>query len=200
VEYYRSFLEGHQHAEVASYTGGQNLAALVNRITLSANSAERASFIQLRLSERRAQLVYYGLWLAVLLLFVAKLVRLRIRRSPISAFELTLIFLTSLLLSPITFTTHLVSLLFVFYTFLSVRLSGLSPRAIGVAALLCLAMAVTGLSGRDLVGSTVYWFVRDHSIYAWTLLLLFAAAVVLAGRDRAPTATPATPQRIPPGR
>jgi hypothetical protein len=200
VEYYHSFLERHQHAEVASYTAGQNLAALVNRITLPANSAERASVIQLPLSERTAQLVYYGLWLAVLLIFVAKLVRLRIRRAPISAFELSLIFLTSLLLSPITFTTHLVSLLFVFYTFLTVRLSGLSPRAIRVAALLCLAMAVTGLSGRDLVGRTAYWFVRDHSIYAWTLLLLFAAVVVLAGRDRAPTATPAPPQHTPPGR
>jgi hypothetical protein len=44
-------------------------------------------------------------------------------------------------------------------------------------------MAVTGLSGRDLAGSTVYEAVGGYSVYVWTMLLLFFAAVVLAGRE-----------------
>jgi alpha-1,2-mannosyltransferase len=200
VEYYHSFLEEHQHGQVGTYTAGQNLAALVNRITLTAQEPDHASYIQLPVSARTAQLAYQGLWLAGLLLFLAKLVHLRVRRAPLTAFELSLIFLTSLLLSPITFTTHLVSLLFVFYAFLAVRPAGLSPVEIAVAAVLCLAMAVTGLSGRDLVGRPAYWFVRDHSIYAWTLLLLFGAALVLAGREPSTMAGATDPPPVPPGR
>lgn len=193
VEYYHSFLEGHQHAQVGSYTAGQNLAALVNRITRPAQDPEHASSIHLAVSERTAQLAYRGLWLGLLLLFIIRLVQLRIQRAPISAFELTLIFLTSLLLSPITFTTHLVSLLFVFYTFLAVRLGDLSLLEKAVAALLFLAMMVTGLTGRDLVGTDAYWFIRDQSIYPWTLVLLFVSAMVLAGHQPAIASTAPDP-------
>jgi len=94
-----------------------------------------------------------------------------------------MLFLAGLLLSPITFTTHLVSLLFVYYTFLSIRLVSPSPPVRFAAALLFVAMALTGLSGRDLAGSTVYEAVGGYSVYVWTMLLLFLAAVVLAGRE-----------------
>lgn len=200
VEYYHSFLEGHQNGRISMYTAGQNLAALVNRMTLPVRNPERTSAIQLPLSERSAQVGYEGLWLALLLLFLAKLMHLRIRRTPLSALELSLIFLTSLLLSPITFTTHLLGLLFVFYTFLAVRLARLSARGIAVAAVLGLGMVVTGLSGRDLVGRTAYWFVRDHSVYAWTLLLLFIATLVLAGREPGSSARAPSPPAFSPVR
>jgi hypothetical protein len=69
-----------------------------------------------------------------------------------------------------------------------------------VAVVLGLAVTVTGLSGRDLVGRAAYWFVRDHSIYAWTLLLLFLAALVLAGREPRAAASAPTPPPVPPDR
>jgi len=94
-----------------------------------------------------------------------------------------MIFVAGLLLSPITFTTHLVSLLFVYHAFLSIRLVSPSPPVRVAAALLFVAMAVTGLSGRDLVGSTVYEGVGGYSVYVWTMLLLCFAAIVLAGRE-----------------
>lgn len=183
VEYYHVFLEGHQHGKVSTYTSGQNLAALVNRMTRPTENAEHVSYMYLPASERTAQLAYKALWTTVLLVFFTKLVLLRTRRAPLSAFEFSMIFLTGLLLSPITFTAHLVSLLFVFYTFLSVRLTRFSTTGYIVAAALFVAMAVTGLSGRDLAGSTAYLCVRGYSIFVWMLLLLFATAVVLAGRD-----------------
>ena len=71
------------------------------------------------------------------------------RRTPtycacfVSAFELSLVFLTALLLSPITFTTHMVSLLFVYATFLSVPRTGLTFPAQAALALAVVAMAIT---------------------------------------------------------
>jgi hypothetical protein len=43
-------------------------------------------------------------------------------------------------------------------------------------------MVITGLSGRDLVGDTAFLSIRGYSLMAWTMLLLFLAALVLVGR------------------
>jgi alpha-1,2-mannosyltransferase len=183
VEYYHTFLEGHQHGEIGSYMAGQNLAALVSRMTRPPEDPQRVSFQYLPAGARTAQLAYRVLWVTVLLVFLAKLVVLRLRRAPVSALELSMVFLTALLLSPITFTTHLVPLLFVFTTLLSIRLTALRPPGYVLAAVLCLGMAASGLSGRDLAGDTVYQDVAGYSIYAWTMLLMLAVSVVLAGRE-----------------
>ena len=180
VEYYHTFLEGHQHGEIDSYTGGQNIAAFVNRMTRPVENARHVSYRYLPLSEPAAQTVYRSLWAAVLLIFLARLALLRRRGGPVSAFELAMVFLAGLLLSPITFMAHLVSLLFVFCVFLSVRPASLSPVARPLALLLCAAIAVIGLSGRDLAGSAAYEAVGGYSVYVWTMLLLFATEVVAA--------------------
>jgi hypothetical protein len=182
VEYYHSFLEGHQHGEVSEYTGGQNLAVLVNHMMRPTEKAGHISSGYLPASERTAQLTYQIVWAAVLSTFLLKLVLLRREGAPPSALELSMIFLAGLLLSPITFTTHLVSLLFVFYAFLSMRLAGLSPAGRVLAALLFAAMAVSGLSGRDLAGNTVYEYVGAYGIHVWMMLALFITTVALAGR------------------
>jgi alpha-1,2-mannosyltransferase len=183
VEYYHFFLERHQRGEISQYTADQNLAAFVNRMTRQQADAKHASHIYLPTSERTAQLTYRVLWAAVLLIFLAKLALLRIRRAPLSAFELSMVFLTGLLLSPITFIAHLVSLLFVYYTFLSVRWDRLSSTGRVAGVLLLVAMAVSGLSGRDLAGGAVYEAVGGYSVFVWTMLLMFVAAVALAGRE-----------------
>ena len=181
-EYYHSFLSEHQQGEVHSYTRGHNIASFVNRMMLPAASV------------RTARLTYRVAWAAVLLVFLAKLVHLRLRGAPLSAFELSMTFLACLLLSPITFTANLVFLLFVFCAFLSVRVATLRPGGRLVAGVLLGAMAMTGLSGRDLVGRTANLFVRDSGIFVLTMLLLFVASVALAGRGSAERqAAPSSP-------
>ncbi len=183
VEYYHTFLEGHQHGEIGSYTAGQNLAALVSRMTRPPDAGQR-SFQYLPAGASTAQLIYKVGWIAVLLGFLARLLALRVRRRPIGAIELAMAFLAALLLSPITFTTHLVPLLFVFTTALSVRPSALGRTGYVLAAVLGLGMAATGLSGRDLAGREVYLAVGGYSVIAWTMLLMFGVAVALAGTSR----------------
>jgi hypothetical protein len=189
VEYYHGFLEGHQHGEIDAYTAGQNLAALVRRMTRAPADGGR-SYQYLPLGEGAAQRVYELLWAAVLLAFLAGLAVLRLRRAPVSAFELAMAFLAALLLSPITFTTHLVPLLFVFATVLSIRPAAVRGAGRAVAAALGLGMAASGLSGRDLAGDTVYRDVGGYSIFAWTMLGLFVATLALALRGFAHQALP----------
>jgi alpha-1,2-mannosyltransferase len=184
VEYYHKFLEGHQHGEIGSYHAGQNVAALVSRMTRPDAGADGDSFRYLPASEPTAQRVYAVLWVTVLLAFLAKLIALRFRGAAVSAFELAMVFLTSLLLSPITFTTHLVPLLFIFAVLLSVRPAEVRGPVRVLAAVLVLGMTVCGLSGRDLAGDMAYRNVGGYSICAWTMLVAFAAMVVVAGDER----------------
>ena len=186
-EYYHTFLEGHQHGNIDSYPAGQNLAALISRMTRPAESEAQPSYRYFPLSQRQAQVAYRVMWAAVLLLFLARLAVLRIRRRPVTGFEPSMVFLAGYLLSPITFTTHLVGLLFVFYVFLSIPREALGRRWFLPAGILLSGILITGLSGRDLVGRTAYLAVRGYSMMAWTMLLLFLASLALAGKNRSST-------------
>jgi glycosyl transferase family 87 len=182
VEYYHGFLEKHQHGEIASYTAGQNVAGLVSRMTLPPAEADGHSYQWLPAGEGTAQRVYQGLWVAVLLSFLGKLVLLRAQQAPLSALELAMVYLTALLLSPITFTTHLVPLLFVFAAVLSLRWESLGGPERVIAGLVGVGIALCGLSGRDLAGNMLYVAIGGYSVCAWTMLALFGATVVRAGR------------------
>jgi hypothetical protein len=110
------------------------------------------------------------------------LVRLRLRQAPVTAAEPAMVFTAALLLSPITFTTHLVPLLYIIAAVLVVPLEGLGLVARTVGAIIGTGMLVCGLSGRDLVGDTLYLAVGGYSICAWTLLALFALTLIWSGR------------------
>jgi len=179
-EYYHSFLEGPQHGQVG--TGDQNLGGMVYRMLRPTTNPEQLDYQLLSASEHAAALVYRGSAAIVLLTLLASLVLLRQRGAPVTAFELSSVFLASLLLSPITRKAHLVTLLFVAYNFLAIRRAVLPrPGRIAVAGLWAL-MAVSGVTGRDLFGRTVYYYIGGYSVIVWTMVLLFAASVVLSHR------------------
>jgi hypothetical protein len=182
-EYYDSFLSGHQHAEVSSYTRGHNMASFVNRMTLL---VQQGAGEDKEAGHRTAEIVYRTGWIAVALMFFGRLMHLRLRRVPISPHEMSMTFLVSLMLSPITFTANLVSLLFVFGALLSVRRNTIPPWGWPLAGVLLVAMAMTGLSGKELAGRAANQFVREHGIFVLTMLLSFLASVALAGRRPAP--------------
>jgi hypothetical protein len=185
-EYYHVFLEKHQHGEIESYTAGQNIAGLVSRMTVAPEDSAGVSYRWAPTTERTAQLLYRGLWVAVLLLFLGRLVWLRVRQAPLTAAEPALVFATALLLSPITFTTHLVPLLYIFAAVIAVPLGRLGVLTRILAALLGAGMLVCGVSGRDVVGNALYLAVGGYSICAWTLLALFGVTLVWSGRVSTP--------------
>ena len=177
VDYYRSFLEPQRRSDLDSYASGQNLAALVTRMTRPVQDSDGRSYQYVPASEPAARLIYEGLWLLVFGAFILKLVWLRRRAAPLTALELSMVFLASLLLSPITFTHHLVSLLFVFYAALGAGVAALWPRHRVLSVALGGIMGLIGMAGRDLVGSRIYLSVRGYSLIAWMMLILFAAIV-----------------------
>jgi hypothetical protein len=182
-EYYDSFLAGHQHGEVREYTRGHNIASWVNRMVLQKQTDDSTAAQERATVEQRAQLIYRVMWIAVLVAFLAKLLWLRVRHAPLTALELSMTFLVSLLLSPITFTANLVFLLFVFCSFLWMPVERIPRWAWLPTGVVFILMLMTGLSGKDLVGNEVNQFIKLQGIFVLTMLLLFVGTLLLAGRN-----------------
>ena len=183
AEYYRSFLAGFQHGQVMTDSRVQNIGAMIYRMMRPAETPEQLAYAYLPTSERVAALTYKLATAILLLLFLASVGVLRARGAAVSAFELSTVFLISHLLSPITWRAHLVTLVFVFYTVLAVRLKALPKALRGVLVGLWPLMALSAVDGRDLVGRVAYYEIAGYSVVVWTMLLLFLVALVLAHRE-----------------
>jgi len=178
AEYYGSFLAPYQHGQVMTDPRNQSLGAVVYRMMQPTENEEHASYEYLPASPTLAALTYKAGAAALLLLFLAKVAWLRGTRATVTAIEVSGVFLISHLLSPITWRAHLVTLLFVFYSFLLARPSVLSPpQRIGLAVLYAL-IAVSSI-GRDLLPDTVYNHLAGYGIVAWTMLALFIASLTM---------------------
>jgi len=187
IDYYHAFLERYQHGEVGTGGTNQDLGALVYRMMRPPASADLGDYRLFTASPEVAAFVYKASTMTTLAVFLAHLTALRVRAMPFSIFEVSTAFLISHMLSPVTRTAHLVSLLFPFFALLAIRPTSWPRPARAVLVVAWTLMAVTGLSGRDLIGQRAYDAVGGYSVIVWTMLLLFAISVVMSLRkpDRA---------------
>jgi hypothetical protein len=181
--YYQSFLHQFASGRVVAHYTNQNLAAMVYRAVVppARGQGESYSYVYLPSLETAAPFIYRVLALVVVAVFLAHLVRLRIRHRPLSALEISSVFLASHLLSGITWKAHLVTLLFVFYAFFV-----LNPQEIGRGGRVALGLAWTGMVaigfGRDLIGDRLHHYVGGYSLIVWVMLLLFVLSIVWSQR------------------
>jgi hypothetical protein len=195
TEYYHTFLENFRAGVPPRYNRytNQSLGAAVVRLMRPPAVPEERDYRIIDASEGAARATTRVATIAIGVAFLANLLLLRRRKAPITVFEWSSVFLVGHLLSGITWKAHLVTLLFVFCAFLSLRAQAL-PRG-GWRVLLYGALAlmiVSGLTGRDLVGDRMHHWIGGYSLLTWTMVVLFAAAVALCQRfATAPEPSPA---------
>jgi hypothetical protein len=180
--YYRTFLQAYAAGTVIPDYTNQNLASLIYRAVVPAVSNDPAyDYVYLPSLQSAAPLLYRVAATLVLTVFLAHLVRLRLTRRPLTALEIASIFLTSHLLSAITWKAHLVTLLFVAYAFFA-----LDRRRLGQGWQIPLAFAGAGIIaiglGRDVLGSRLHHYVGGYSLIVWVMLLLFSLSVLWSQR------------------
>lgn len=177
-DYYQSFLrEFFTGRVVADYTN-QNLGAMVYRalIPMTWGEGEPYNYAYLPSLAGAAPLIYRGVAVGLLAVFLAHLIRLRIAGRPIGALEIASVFLASHLLSGITWKAHLVTFLFVFYVFFLLDARQMS-RVSGLALRLAWAGIAVIALGRDVVGDRLHHYTGGYSVIVWVMLLLFALSV-----------------------
>jgi hypothetical protein len=188
VQYQTKVLSSFERGHVISSSTNQNLGALVYRLTVSARDDYNPDYRTLfPASERTAAAIYRTAFTVVLLAFLGNLVILRWRNAPLTAFELGSVFLVGHLLSGITWKAHLVTFLFTFYCFLSIRMTELTPRLRAFVYVLVAMIIMIGTTGRDLVGRRAQHWIDGYSLIAWVEVLLFVGCLVFSQRAaRAP--------------
>ncbi|PYP59418.1 MAG: hypothetical protein DMD44_04870 [Gemmatimonadetes bacterium] len=190
AEYHTKVLSQFERGRVITGRTNQNLGGLVYRLTLPPSDQPNPGYGPLvPVSEQTAAAIYRAAAALVLLAFLANLIVLRLRDAPVSAFELASVLLAGHLLSGITWKAHLVTLLFTFYAFLSIRVAELPQRLRAFVYVLFAMIVVSGGTGRDLVGRTVQYGIDGYGVIVWTMLLLLAGCVIFSLRP------PATPLR-----
>lgn len=176
--YYQTFLQAFAAGGVIPDYTNQNLAAMIYRavVPMSSHDLPSYNYAYLPSLETAAPLIYRVLTVSVLAVFLAHLVRLRIGDRPLTALEISSVFLASHLLSGITWKAHLVTLLFVSYSFLALNtdLMGRGRRA--AFALACAGLVAIAL-GRDVIGTRLHHYVGGYSLIVWVMLLLFVLSV-----------------------
>jgi hypothetical protein len=173
ADYYHTLLEGFGKGRVEQRYTNQNLAASVYRFTREPTEPTERDYRVVATSEETARLAYRIAALLVFAAFAGTLVWLRVRNAPLSVFEVSAAFLVGHLLSAMTWKAHLVTLLFGYYAFLSVK-----PR--GLTWVILALMAITGLTGRDLVGDWLHHAMGGYSVIVWMMLLMLGASLGLS--------------------
>jgi hypothetical protein len=178
-EYHTTLLQGTLEGRVVASYMNQSLSAALSRLTQPPQSGD-GDYRVLPTTPATLRAVSVAAMCAIVLGLVGTLVGLRVRREPVSAFELSAAFLTGHLVSALTWRAHLVTLLFVLTAIFSIPSGVLSRgwRAAWVA--LIAAFLFIGLTGRDIVGSTLHHWIGGYSLIVWTLLATWAVTLVLS--------------------
>jgi hypothetical protein len=180
--YYDSFLQQFAAGGVVTPYTNQTIGAMVYRAVTTPKSPQPFEYHYLSSLQPSAPVIYRTLAVIIFSVFLLHLFRLARARQPFTSFEIASVFLVGHLLSGVTWKAHLVTLLFVFYSLLALDHRALHRGArLGLGAA-WLGMAVIGLSGRDLVGSTIHHYVGGYSVFVWVMLLLLILCIVLSSR------------------
>ena len=184
--YGSGFLAEFARGRVVARPANQALSAAITRAVDGEAGDGSGRWAWLSAGPGLARTATIAAWLLLLGAFAAGVAFLRRRARPISMFEVSAALLLGHLLSGITWKAHLVSLVFVFYAFLSLprRRWPAVPRA--CLAGLCALILASGLAGRDITGNDLQLGLFGYSAWTWLLLLLFGAsmALALAGPER----------------
>lgn len=181
-EYYETFLRQFALGGVVRTYTNQTLGAMVYRAVSGDPRATRYEYTYLPGLEPWAPVIYRVLAALLLIVFLSYLVGLARAHAPMSALEISSVFLIGHLLSGITWKAHLVTFVFVFYAFFSLRRDALKGWRRYWLVTAWVVIPAMGLLGRDLVGDEIHHYAGGYSVFVWGMLLLFVLGTTWSTR------------------
>jgi len=171
--YYLSFLEPFKEGRVEAEFHNHSLSSAIYKISLPMEYEPGYDFNILHLTQDAAKRLYIRSAIIIFGLFILTLLYQRIRQRPISFIEVSIVFLTTHLLSGITWEYHLVSLLFVYMSFLKIGRKVDDKIHIIVQYSLLGIIILNAIIGTDTVGRNLYHYFGGYGILTWMMVLLF---------------------------
>lgn len=171
-DYYTTFLEPFKEGRVEASFHNHSLSSAIYDITLDMPDKMGLNYNLFHLSESLAKRIYFISFLLLAGLFVLSIAYRWLRKWPVSLSEVCVIFLTSHLLSGITWEYHLVSLVFVYACFLLLLNKNAALPAQLFNYFILTLIVVNALVGPDTVGKTLYHYFGGYGAVTWMMVLL----------------------------
>ncbi|HTA62087.1 MAG TPA: glycosyltransferase family 87 protein [Bacteroidia bacterium] len=170
-EYYVTFLQPFQEGRVEPKLQNYGLSAALYKVFSYTEDGDKYHYIITILPAATISLIYKCIILFLLLAFAGMLIYGRLKKAPVSLFELSFILLFTNLVSGITWEYHLVSLFFV-ASVLALDYFNSKNKNRVVFYTLGFLLFFNLIIGGDTVGYYLYYKSCGGSILTWMLLLL----------------------------
>jgi len=170
--YYITFLEPFQQGRVEAEFHNHSLSSGIYKLSLPMQNEPGFDFNILHLTEYQAKKIYFYSLITIFLLFISCLSYLRYKNKPITFLEISIIFLTTHLLSGITWEYHLVSLLFVYMSFVIISKEKRSILSKAIIYFLYGIIIINAIVAKDTVGENLYHYFGGYGALTWMMLLL----------------------------
>jgi uncharacterized membrane protein YecN with MAPEG domain len=170
-EYYITFLQPFQEGRVEPKLQNYGLSAALYKVFSYTADGEKYNYIITILPTATINLIYKCIILFLLAAFAGMLIYSRLKKAPVSLYELSFILLFTNLVSGITWEYHLVSLLFV-ASVVALDYFNLKNTNRIVIYILGFLLFFNLIIGADTVGYYLYYKSCGGSLLTWLLLLL----------------------------
>jgi hypothetical protein len=177
--YYIEFLKPFQEGRVEYPFTNQSLSAAIYKLfrplndTQNLGDAHTQDFQLFYLPIDTVSKIYSFSAALIFITFIIYLFYLRFQKKEITFLEISMILLVTHLLSSITWDYHLVSLLFVYMSFLMLLKEKQNGISKWISYSLIVMMLFNAIVGKDTSGMFIYHILEGYSLLTWMMVLLF---------------------------
>jgi glycosyl transferase family 87 len=171
--YYQSFIEPFQNGKVEAYYSNESLSSSIYKIFIPEVDEWHYDFSIIQLPLQIVKRINLVCIITLFLSFVSCIAYLRFTKKTISFLEISLILLATHLLSGITWDYHLVSLIFVYTTFIILRKEMKTPISKIFFWFIIIIMTVNSIAGTDTIGEKTFRYFQGYGVITWMMLILY---------------------------
>lgn len=172
-DYYITFLGPFKEGRVEAQFHNHSLSSAIYNISLPMNDILGFDFNIFHLTQAIAKKIYLYSFIFLFSFFVFAIGFVRLKKKPVSHLEISLILLAMHLLSGITWEYHLVSLLFVYSSFLMLSNKANSIFHKSIRYFILALIILNAIVGIDTVGTTFYHYFGGYGVLTWMMVILF---------------------------
>jgi len=184
-DYNTTFIQPFEHGRIEPQYHNHSLSSAIYKATQHSNEGDGYDYRIFDVSMNTTNLIYKISFIVLFGMTFFLVIRNRILKLGITAYELSVIFLAMLLLCGITWEYHLVTLLFVYMSLVTKPAKIKSRVATLIRMLLFLSAVALSIVGKDTVGDRYFHYFGGYNsltiLMLWLFICFFFCDIFLQG-------------------
>lgn len=169
-DYYTSFLQPFKDGRIEPQFHNHSLSSAIFKAFQPSNEGDGFDYRLFNVSIETTNYIYKASFLLLFGMMVFIIGRNRYRKQTATVYELSVVFLAMLLLCGITWEYHLVTMLFVYMSLITMNTGDMSKRCVYLRGFFLFCAGALALIGRDTVGDRLFHYFGGYN--SLTILML----------------------------